>query len=148
MSEIKKAEQPQEKRMNLNVPVDLHNSFKATTAAQGQNMTDVLLEFIQQYVANHGIEAAERTAQMKRAVVIYEGLQPGSAPRRPNCSDLRQMAAQRGYQIVQEYTDRISGAKARRPGLDQMMTRCPPRPVRCRPGLGLGPDRPLREALP
>jgi len=36
--------------------------------------------------------------------------------------DLRQMAAQRGYEIVHEYTDRISGAKARRPGLDQMMT--------------------------
>ncbi len=35
--------------------------------------------------------------------------------------DLRQMASQRGYEIVQEYTDRISGAKARRPGLDQMM---------------------------
>ena len=35
--------------------------------------------------------------------------------------DLRQMAAQRGYEVVQEYTDRISGAKARRPGLDQMM---------------------------
>lgn len=32
------------------------------------------------------------------------------------------MAAQRGYEIVQEYTDRISGAKAKRPGLDQMMT--------------------------
>ena len=35
--------------------------------------------------------------------------------------DLRQMAAQRGYEIVQEYTDRISGAKAKRPGLGQMM---------------------------
>jgi DNA invertase Pin-like site-specific DNA recombinase len=35
--------------------------------------------------------------------------------------DLRQMAQQRGYQIVEEYTDRISGAKARRPGLDAMM---------------------------
>jgi len=35
--------------------------------------------------------------------------------------DLRQMASQRGYEIVQEYTDRISGVKARRPGLDQMM---------------------------
>jgi DNA invertase Pin-like site-specific DNA recombinase len=35
--------------------------------------------------------------------------------------DLRQMATQRGYEIVHEYTDRISGAKARRPGLDQMM---------------------------
>src|SRR5580704_13099036 len=35
--------------------------------------------------------------------------------------DLRQMAEQRGYQIVEEYTDRISGAKAKRPGLDAMM---------------------------
>jgi len=35
--------------------------------------------------------------------------------------DLRQMAAQRGYEIVNEYTDRISGAKARRPGLDELM---------------------------
>ncbi len=35
--------------------------------------------------------------------------------------DLCQMASQRGYEIVQEYTDRISGAKAKRPGLDQMM---------------------------
>jgi DNA invertase Pin-like site-specific DNA recombinase len=36
--------------------------------------------------------------------------------------DLRQMAAQRGYQVVGEFTDRISGTKARRPGLDQLMT--------------------------
>jgi DNA invertase Pin-like site-specific DNA recombinase len=35
--------------------------------------------------------------------------------------DLRQMAAQRGYQIVQEYTDKISGTKARRPGLGDLM---------------------------
>jgi len=41
------------KRMNLNVPVPLHNAFKAATAARGQNMTDILLEFIQSYVARH-----------------------------------------------------------------------------------------------
>jgi DNA invertase Pin-like site-specific DNA recombinase len=35
--------------------------------------------------------------------------------------DLRQMTAQRGYEIAKEYTDRISGVKARRPGLDEMM---------------------------
>jgi DNA invertase Pin-like site-specific DNA recombinase len=35
--------------------------------------------------------------------------------------DLRQMAEQRGYRIVEEFTDVISGAKARRPGLDGMM---------------------------
>ena len=31
------------------------------------------------------------------------------------------MAAQRGYEVVQEYTDRISGVKARRPGLDALL---------------------------
>jgi DNA invertase Pin-like site-specific DNA recombinase len=35
--------------------------------------------------------------------------------------DLEQMAGQRGYQIVKQYTDRISGAKSRRPGLDELM---------------------------
>ncbi len=36
--------------MNLNVPLELHNSFKSVTAAQGQNMTDVLMEFIKAYI--------------------------------------------------------------------------------------------------
>ena len=36
--------------------------------------------------------------------------------------DLRQMAAQRGYEVVAEYTDKISGTKAKRPGIDQMMS--------------------------
>lgn len=36
--------------------------------------------------------------------------------------DLRKMAAQRGFDIVREYTDRgVSGSKAKRPGLDAMM---------------------------
>ena len=48
MSKISKSEEQKVKRMNLNVPVELHNSFKSVTAAQGQNMTDVLLEFIQE----------------------------------------------------------------------------------------------------
>ena len=39
--------------MNLNVPIELHNSFKSVTAAQGQNMTDVLLEFIENYVEKY-----------------------------------------------------------------------------------------------
>jgi len=40
--------------MNLNVPVELHNAFKAATAAQGVNMTDTLMDFIQRYVSEHG----------------------------------------------------------------------------------------------
>ena len=35
--------------------------------------------------------------------------------------DLRAMARQRGFEIVAEYTDRISGTKARRPGLDELL---------------------------
>ena len=35
--------------------------------------------------------------------------------------DLRSLAAQRSLEIVGEYTDKISGAKAKRPGLDQLL---------------------------
>jgi DNA invertase Pin-like site-specific DNA recombinase len=35
--------------------------------------------------------------------------------------DLREMSKQRGYEVVHEYTDVISGAKSKRPGLDQLM---------------------------
>jgi DNA invertase Pin-like site-specific DNA recombinase len=36
--------------------------------------------------------------------------------------DLRRLSEQRGFEIVHEYADRISGAKAKRPALDQMLT--------------------------
>jgi hypothetical protein len=51
---IKKKEGTGIKRVNINIPTELHNSFKASTAAQGLEMTVVLLEFIQGYVAKHG----------------------------------------------------------------------------------------------
>ncbi len=35
--------------------------------------------------------------------------------------DVRALAAQRGLEIVNEYNDRISGVKGKRPGLDQLM---------------------------
>ncbi len=38
------------KRLNMNVPRDLHDAFKAATAAEGKQMTDVLMDFIRQYV--------------------------------------------------------------------------------------------------
>ena len=50
MREIKKEKV---KRMNLNVPIELHNNFKSVTAGQGKNMTDVLLQFIKDYVSKH-----------------------------------------------------------------------------------------------
>jgi DNA invertase Pin-like site-specific DNA recombinase len=57
---------------------------------------------------------------VKRAIIY---MRVSSVDQHPETQlyDLRQMATQRGYEVVQVYTDRISGAKARRPGLDQMM---------------------------
>ena len=57
---------------------------------------------------------------MKRAALY---LRVSSVDQHPETQlhDLRQMAAQRGLEIVEEYTDRISGVKAKRPGLDQLM---------------------------
>jgi DNA invertase Pin-like site-specific DNA recombinase len=57
---------------------------------------------------------------MKRAILY---LRVSTVDQHPETQllDLQQMAAQRGYQIVHEYTDRISGTKAKRPGLDEMM---------------------------
>lgn len=46
--------------MNLNVPVDLHNRFKAATAAKGLNMTDVLMEFIQSYIAKNSSQGRRK----------------------------------------------------------------------------------------
>ena len=57
---------------------------------------------------------------MKRAVLY---MRVSSVDQHPETQlhDLRQLGAQRGYQIMQEYTDRISGVKARRPGLGDLM---------------------------
>ncbi len=57
---------------------------------------------------------------MKRAV-LYMRVSTVDQHPETQLLDLRQMAAQRGYEIVKEYTDRISGVKARRPGLDELM---------------------------
>jgi DNA invertase Pin-like site-specific DNA recombinase len=57
---------------------------------------------------------------MKRAA-LYTRVSTVDQHPETQLNDLRQMAAQRSYEIVQEYCDRISGVKAKRPGLDQMM---------------------------
>jgi ParG len=57
---IKKPDMTGVKRVNINIPIDLHNSFKAASAARGENMTDVLLEFIENYVEKHGAAPARK----------------------------------------------------------------------------------------
>ena len=57
---------------------------------------------------------------MKRAAIY---LRVSSIDQHPETQlhDLEVMAQQRGLEIVQRYTDRITGTRARRPGLDEMM---------------------------
>jgi len=57
---------------------------------------------------------------MKRAA-IYTRVSTADQHPETQALDLREMAKQRGYQIVHEYGDVISGAKSKRPGLDQLL---------------------------
>jgi DNA invertase Pin-like site-specific DNA recombinase len=58
--------------------------------------------------------------KMKRAV-LYTRVSTCDQNPETQALDLRRLAEQRGFEIVHEYTDRISGAKAKRPALDQML---------------------------
>jgi len=44
-------------------PTELHNRFKASTAAQGLEMTVVLMAFIEGYVAKHGSIAPQKKSR-------------------------------------------------------------------------------------
>jgi DNA invertase Pin-like site-specific DNA recombinase len=57
---------------------------------------------------------------MKRAAFYVRVSSVDQHPETQLC-DLRPLAAARGYEIVGEYSDTISGSKAKRPGLDQLM---------------------------
>ena len=62
MRPIKKKQEMGIKRVNINIPVELHNSFKAATAAQGLEMTVVLMQFIEKYVDKFGYAPKSRRA--------------------------------------------------------------------------------------
>ncbi len=57
---------------------------------------------------------------MKRAV-LYVRVSTADQNLDSQLLDLRAMAGQRKLEIVAEYSDKISGAKSKRPGLDQLM---------------------------
>ncbi len=48
------------KRLNINLPRPLHDAFKAATAAQGKQMTDVLMDYIRDYVRQQGRQGGRR----------------------------------------------------------------------------------------
>src|SRR6202030_4626426 len=56
----------------------------------------------------------------KRAA-LYARVSTGEQHPETQLFDLRELAKQRRYEIVHEYTDTISGAKSKRPGLDQLL---------------------------
>ena len=49
------------KRLNVNISEELHRRFKSTTAAQGLEMTDVILEWIQKYVDKNGLVTPKKS---------------------------------------------------------------------------------------
>ena len=53
------------KRMNINVEASLHAAFKSATAARGEDMTDILMKFIEDYVNKH-TPAALKSAKKGR----------------------------------------------------------------------------------
>jgi DNA invertase Pin-like site-specific DNA recombinase len=57
---------------------------------------------------------------MKRAAIYLRTSTCGQHPE-TQLHDLEAMAQQRGLEVVQRYTDQVSGTRSRRPGLDQMM---------------------------
>jgi len=58
---------------------------------------------------------------MKRAA-LYSRISTGDQHLETQLLDLRELAKQHGLEIVREYSDVISGAKSKRPGLDQLMS--------------------------
>ena len=66
------------------------------------------------------VEISESKLPKKRAV-LYARVSTGDQHPETQLLDLRQMAKQRGYAIVREYVDTISGSKAKRPGLDRLL---------------------------
>ena len=60
VSWIAKIKEEEIKRLNMNLPISLHNAFKAATAARGENMTDVMMEYIKAYVEKHSTKGRRR----------------------------------------------------------------------------------------
>jgi DNA invertase Pin-like site-specific DNA recombinase len=58
---------------------------------------------------------------MKKRVAIYCRVSTADQHPETQLYDLREMAKQRGYEVVHEYVDTISGAKSKGPGLDRLM---------------------------
>jgi DNA invertase Pin-like site-specific DNA recombinase len=59
---------------------------------------------------------------VRKRAALYCRVSTGDQHLETQLLDLRAMAKQRGLEIVREYSDVISGAKSKRPGLDSLMS--------------------------
>jgi DNA invertase Pin-like site-specific DNA recombinase len=65
--------------------------------------------------------ANETPAQERRKAAIYTRVSTFEQHPETQLHDLRQLALQRGFTLVGEFTDRVSGVPTRRPGLDELL---------------------------
>jgi DNA invertase Pin-like site-specific DNA recombinase len=66
------------------------------------------------------IDSAQAAARANRAA-FYIRVSPHDPNHEPQLIDLRKIAIPRGCEVVAEFTDKVSGEKAKRPGLDQLL---------------------------
>ena len=77
---------------------------------------------------------------MKKAAAIYVRVSTPDQHVESQLYDLRELASQRGFEVVHEYEDRgVCGKKARRPGLDALMADARRKKVLGRAGGGIRP---------
>ena len=57
----------------------------------------------------------------KRRAALYARVSTGDQHFETQLYDLRTAARQRGFEVIREYTDVISGSKPKRPGLDRLL---------------------------
>jgi DNA invertase Pin-like site-specific DNA recombinase len=69
----------------------------------------------------HGILTAEAAMTTKRVALYARTSTADKQDPETQLLDLRRYALARGWEVVGEYVDQISGAKERRPGLDALM---------------------------
>jgi DNA invertase Pin-like site-specific DNA recombinase len=59
---------------------------------------------------------------VRKRAALYSRISTGDQHLETQLLDLRELAKQRGLEVVREYSDVISGAKSKRPGLDSLMS--------------------------
>jgi len=58
---------------------------------------------------------------MKKRAAVYARVSTGDQHPETQLYDLQTRARQRGFEVIREYTDVISGSKPKRPGLDRLL---------------------------